>query len=125
MPKVNIASCTFLARDACETFQPDEFFGSTLFYINLLKWVDEATITLRATCMSSRTRITSKRPSVEETADLIGVSRRRAQELVAIVGKWVARDSHPGKFAGRKNGKRGSIAGKKAGNGAPGKNPRS
>ena len=89
------------------------------------EWRSRATITQRAKCMSRRTTITTKRPSVEETADLVGMSRRRALELVSIVEKWVAPDSRPARLAGRKNGKQGSAAGKagkRAGESAPSKN---
>jgi hypothetical protein len=74
--------------------------------------------------MSRQTTITTKRPSVEETADLVGMSRRRARELVSVVEKWVALDSRPAKLAGQKKSKQGSVAGKKAGKSAPSKNSR-
>jgi hypothetical protein len=75
--------------------------------------------------MSRQTTITTKRPSVEETADLVGMSRRRVRELVSVVEKWVALDSLPARLTGRKKSKQGSVGGKKANKSAPSKNSRS
>src|SRR6202023_1030410 len=84
-----------------------------------------ATITLTAKRMRRRTKITTKRPSAEETADLVGLPRRHARELVSLVDEWLARDSRPARIAARKKSNQGTVAGKKAGKSAPSKNSRS